>query len=229
VLQSIGYLFNQGAYGTWIARATGSGARVAIGLILFTAGSDLAAGALVASVAIVASGIPVSDLLRFGAPVLFVSVVLLLLGQAREPFPRAANGSGDAGVLRVLRAVPRRRGAIQMFGRLLNVSLIILAIYAATNAFGMKLPLRAALAYVPVIMLVGSLPVNVMGFGPVQGVWLLFTEWAPGPQILAFQILWNVAVLVANTARGVLFVPRLMREVAEGPRESAISLELPRR
>jgi len=228
VLQSLGYLFNQGAYGTWIARATGSGVRVAIGLILFTAGSDLAAGSLVATVSIVASRVPVSDMLRFGAPMLFASMLLLLLGQPREPFTRVTHGRLDErpGVLRVFRAVPRRRGAVQLFGRILNVSLIILAVYVAANAFGMKLPLRAALAYVPVIMLVGSLPVNVMGFGPVQGVWLLFTEWAPGPQILAFQILWNVAVLVANTLRGGLFVPRLLREVAEGPRTSTVSVEL---
>jgi hypothetical protein len=194
--------------------------RVAVGLILFTAGSDLAAGSLVATVSIVASRVPVSDILRFGAPMLFASVLLVLLGQPREPL------NERPGVLRVFRAVPRVRGAVQLFGRMLNVSLIILAVYAAANAFGMKLPLRAALAYVPVIMLVGSLPVNVMGFGPVQGVWLLFTEWAPGPQILAFQILWNVAVLVANTVRGGLFVPRLLREVAEGPRASTVSLEL---
>jgi len=225
VLQSVGYLFNQGAYGTWIARATGSGVRVAIGLILFTAGSDLAAGSLVATMSILSSRIAVPDVLRFGAPMLFVSVLLVLLGQPREPFTLATLDERP-GVLRVFRAVPRGRGATQLFGRIFNVSLIILAVYAAANAFGMRLPLRAALAYVPVIMLVGSLPVNVMGFGPVQGVWLLFTDWAPGPQILAFQILWNVAVLVANSLRGALFVPRLLREVAEGPRASTVSLEL---
>jgi hypothetical protein len=221
VLQSLGYLFNQGAYGTWIARATGSGARVAIGLILFTAGSDLAAGSLVASIAIYASGVRVSDVLRFGAPMMFASVFLVLLGQPREPFTRATL-TEKPGILRVFRAVPRGWGATQLVGRIFNSSLIIFAVYAAANAFGMKLPLKAALAYVPLIMLVGSLPVNVMGFGPVQGVWLLFTEWVPGPQILAFQILWNVAVLVANTLRGALFVPRLLREVAEGPRPSTV-------
>lgn len=216
VLQSVGWVFNQGAYGTWIARATGSGVRVAVGLILFTAGSDLAAGSLVAAVSILVSRVAVSDILRFGAPMVFASVLVVLLGQPREPFTRETL-TAKPGVVRVFRAVPRRWGALQLFGRVLNVSLIILAVYFAANAFGMRLPLRAALAYVPVIMLVASLPVNVMGFGAVQGVWLLFTEWAPGPQILAFQILWNVAVLVANTVRGALFVPRLLREVAEGP------------
>jgi hypothetical protein len=221
VLQSIGYLFNQGAYGTWIARATGTGVRVAVGLILFTAGSDLAAGSLVAAISIIASRVDVGDVLRFGAPMMFASVFFVLLGQPRETFSRETLAT-KPGILRVFRAVPRGRGAMQLFGRVLNVSLIILAVYVAANAFGMKLPLRAALAYVPVIMLVGSLPVNVMGFGPVQGVWLLFTEWVPGPQILAFQILWNVAVLVANTVRGALFVPRLLREVAEGPQSSVV-------
>lgn len=215
VLQSIGYLFNQGAYGTWIARATGSGVRVAVGLILFTAGSDLAAGSLVATVAIVLGRVPVGDVLRFGAPMLFVSVMMLLLGQPREAFSRVTLAERP-GVLRVFRAVPRGRGAVQLFGRILNVLAIIVALWVAANAFGMPLPLRAAFTYVPLIMLVGSLPVNVLGFGPVQGAWLLFTEWVPGPQVLAFQIVWNLALLVANLVRGGAFVPRILREVAEG-------------
>lgn len=221
VLQSLGYLFNQGAYGTWIARATGTGVRVAVGLILFTAGSDLAAGAFASSVSIFLSHIAVGDLLRIGAPMLCAAVALFLLGQPRQPFTRDTLVE-KPGIVRVFRAVPRGRGAIQMVGRILNVSLIIVSVYVAANAFGMKLPFRAALAYVPVIMLVGSLPVNVMGFGAVQGVWLLFTEWVPGPQILAFQILWNFAILVANTLRGAAFVPRLLREVADGPRTSTV-------
>ncbi|MGZ5966986.1 MAG: hypothetical protein ACXWP4_04915, partial [Polyangiales bacterium] len=37
VLQSIGFVFNVGAYGTWIARATHSRAKVAAGLVLYFA------------------------------------------------------------------------------------------------------------------------------------------------------------------------------------------------
>lgn len=215
VLQAIGYLFNQGAYGTWIARATGSGARVAVGLILFTAGSDFAAGSLLATASIHGGRLPVGDVLRFGAPICFVVVTLLLLGQRREPFSRSTH-TERPGIVRVFRAVPRGSGATQLFGRMVNVALIILGVWAAANAFGLALPLRAVLTYLPVIMLVGSLPVNVFGFGPVQGAWLLFTPWVPGPQILAFQILWNFALLLANLLRGAFFVPRILREVAEG-------------
>jgi len=215
VLQAIGYLFNQGAYGTWIARATASGVRVAVGLILFTAGSDFAAGALIATASIHLGRIPVGDVLRFGAPVCFVGMSLLLLGQRREPFSQSTLGERP-GVVRVFRAVPRDRGAVQIFGRIANVALIIVAVWAAAKAFGLALPLRAAIIYVPLIMLIGSLPVNVFGFGPVQGAWLLFTPWVPGPQILAFQILWNFALILANVTRGALFVPRILREVAEG-------------
>lgn len=211
VLQTIGYVFNQGAYGTWIARATGSGVRVAVGLILFTAGSDFAAGALVATASIHLGKIPVGDLLRYGAPFGFFAVGFLLLGQPRQTLP-----SERPNVIQVFRAVPRGRGATQLFGRIINVGLIILAVWAAANAFGLALPLRAAFTYVPLIMLIGSLPVNVFGFGPVQGAWLLFTPWVPGPQILAFQILWTFALIVANLLRGAVFVPRILREVAEG-------------
>lgn len=211
VLQSIGYVLNQGAYGTWIARATRSGPRVAVALILFTASSDFAAGALVATGSVHLAQVRVPELIRWGAPIGFVLVTALLLAPRRVPLP-----TSGASVLEVFRAVPRGRGALQLFGRMINVGLISVAAWAAANAFGLALPLRAAITYVPLIMLVGSLPVNVFGFGPVQGMWLLFTPWVSGPRILAFQILWNLSLILANVLRGVAFVPRILREVAEG-------------
>ncbi len=211
VLQSLGYLLNVGAYGTWIARATGSGARVAVALILFTAGSDFAAGAIVASFSTAFGGVPAGPVLRYGAPALALAVITLLLFPKR----RSLDPDAEPTVSNVIRAVPRGRAALQIVARLTNAAWIIATIWMAMRAFGLAVPFGAAVAFVPLILFVGSMPVNVLGFGPVQGVWLLFARYADGPSVLAFQIGWNVALLVAYLLRGAIFVPRILREVAD--------------
>lgn len=214
VLQSIGFVFNVGAYGTWIARATRSRAKIAAGLVLYFTISDLAAGAFFATLATTLLRVDVGPVIRIGTPIVCLAVLALLLAPSRVPIDPE-----NPTLLGVFRAVPRRQAVVQLCGRTLTASVVVTAIWAGANAFGLSLPYSAALAYLPVVILVGALPVNVLGFGPVQGVWLLFLPWAPGPQILAFQIAWNIAILIAYVARGAFFVPRILREVAEGRAE----------
>jgi hypothetical protein len=217
VLQAVGYVVNQGAYGTWIARATGTGVRVAVALILFTAGSDLAAGALFASAALAFAPIGVPAILRWGAPVLAIVIASLLIVPRRRELDLASPRP-----LHVFRAVPRRWTLLQLVARASNIALLIGAVYLATRAFGLQIPFAIVAAYMPIVGLVGSLPVNVLGFGAVQAAWLVFTPWADGPAILGFQVVWNLAVLVANLVRGAAFVPGVLRSIARG-RPSALS------
>lgn len=213
VLQSIGYVLNAGAYATWIARATGSGGKVAAAILVFLAASDLGAGSFFASIATHAAGVDVGLVLRWGTPLIFLAVVGALIGPDRHP----VDELGPAPTVRhVFRAPSRIVAATQMGVRVLGALLVVTAIWAAANAFGLHIPYRVAIVYLPLIILIGSLPVNVFGFGPVQGAWLLLSPWAPGAQILAFQFAWNVAILLTYFARGALFVPRILREVAEG-------------
>ncbi len=89
----------------------------------------------------------------------------------------------------------------------------MLATWGATRAFGLEVPLLVMAVHVPIITLVGALPVNVGGFGAVTAVWLLLTPWAPGEQLLAFQFLWNLMVAAAVVLRGLPFIRGVVREV----------------
>jgi hypothetical protein len=211
VLQSIGFALVVGAYGTWIARSTRSRASVVAGLVLYFAISDLAAGSFFACVSTTLLHVDAGPLIRIGTPIICLVVLTLLLVPERRPIdPEKPSLIG------VFRAVPRKQALLQLCGRTLSSAVVVTAIWAGARAFGLAIPYTGALAYMPVIIVVGALPVNVLGFGPVQGVWLLFLKWAPGPQILAYQLAWNIAILVAYLARGAFFVPRILREVAEG-------------
>jgi hypothetical protein len=86
----------------------------------------------------------------------------------------------------------------------------------AMRVFGLQVPAAAAAMYMPMILLVASLPVNVAGLGAAQAAWLLFLPWASGAQLLAFQALWHVMSGVGILVRGLPFVRRVVREVEEG-------------
>ncbi len=221
VLQTLGWLFNAGAYGTWIARSTGASAGAAAGLVLYTAVCDLAAGGLVATASVLASRGAIAPALLYGAPV----VAALAIAALVIPRRRALGVEDGPSLVRVFRAVPRDRALLQVLARTVNVALVIVSIWAAARAFGLAIPFWAAATTMPIVLLVGALPINVFGFGPVQGAWLLFTPWASGASILAFQLVWNVAYLVASLLRGGVFVPSVLRTIAEGRERDAAVLE----
>ncbi len=220
VLQAVAYAANMGAYGAWIARATGIGVRNAVALIVYFNFSDLVGGSIVLTASVWIGHADVHPFLRYAPPIVAVVVFLALTLPRRVPLdPRA-----EASVFRVFLSVPRLPGALQMLGRTLNAMTVGLATWAAARSFGLIVPLPVMIVYIPVVMVVGALPINIAGFGPVQGAWLLFSPWAPGPKILAFQVLWQVSLMVSQVLRGLPFVRSVMAEVAEGRLQSQVVL-----
>jgi hypothetical protein len=101
--------------------------------------------------------------------------------------------------------------------RTINIYWITLCVWAGANAFGMPIPLVAMTTYFPIVLLVGAMPVNVAGFGAVQGAWLLLAPWAEsGEQVLAFSTLWSLMVGVGVLLRGLPFVRSVAREIDRG-------------
>jgi len=217
LLLAVAYVANQGAYAVWIARATGTRARNAAGLVLYTMASDLCAGCLLVTASIYLGGANVHALLRIGAP----ATAIVILSMMALPPRVTIDPRVEASFVRVWRAVPRNRGIPQVFGRLLNFTSIVLATWAATRAFGLQIPLRVMFVYGPIVTVIGALPINVAGFGAVQGAWLIFLPWATGPQILAFQFLYSVMLMSCILVRGLPFVRRVIAEVARGKMEIA--------
>lgn len=223
VLLALGYAFGNGGYGVWIARMTGAGARVSGGVVLYIVASDLTAVCLVATVPMWLYGID-AGALRVAAPVIaIVQIGLMLVGPLR-----AAPEGAAPGIFHPWRVMRRSRALLQIAGRCFNMSVIVVVTWAAANAFGLVIPFAAMATYMPVILLVGSLPVNVGGLGAVQGVWLLaFDRWAPGEKILAFQFLWQLMIGGAVVLRGLPFVRRVVAEIDQGARTQAAAAAVP--
>jgi len=82
----------------------------------------------------------------------------------------------------------------------------ILFFYAAVRAFDMNIPFTALIVYVPIILLVISIPVSPFGLGTSQATMLfLFKDFGTQPQILAFSLAYSVSVLMLRALIGAYY------------------------
>jgi hypothetical protein len=208
MLLVVGYYASSGGYGVWLARKTGVTATRAAGIVLYVMTCDLVAVCLVASTAMAIGHIEAPRwlfrlLLGIGA----VQILLMLW----RPF-----ASRTPELFAAWRDVPRGLALLQILGRCGNILLAVAASWAGARAFGMPIPFHAMATYGPVILLVGSLPISVAGFGVSQSIWLVLAPWASAPQILAFQFVWNLMVGAATVLRGLPFLRRAILEIDTG-------------
>jgi uncharacterized membrane protein YbhN (UPF0104 family) len=76
-------------------------------------------------------------------------------------------------------------------------STFILFFYVAVRAFNMDIPLAELVAYVPVILLVISIPISAFGLGTSQAAMLLlFSNYGSPEQILAFSLTYSVSIII---------------------------------
>jgi hypothetical protein len=212
-LNVVSYAAQAGGYGVWIARVTGTRAVLTGGIVLYILASEACALAIVASAAVWLGGLDVPASLRIAPPIVAgVLVALMLVGRLElvpeDRLPR---------VFRPWRQIRPARALGQLAIRTTHMFSLSLFAWGAANAFGMPVPLGVMCTYFPLVLFVGSLPVNVMGLGAVQHVWLLLEPWSQsGEQVLAFSLLWQLMAAVGIVARGLPFVRRVVTEIDEG-------------
>jgi hypothetical protein len=210
VLMTLGYFFGGGGYAVWIARKTGVGAGRAAGVVLYMMSSDLVAVCAVAGASMWIGGPDVPHALRSIATGIFcLQVTLILTGALPTPFRLPV-------VFEPWRTIPPARGLAQIAGRALNIAIIVAFTWGGARAFGIAVPARAMGMYMPIILLVGSLPFSVAGFGAAQAAWLLLLPWASGAQILAFQTLWHLFSGGGLLLRGLPFVRGVIADINAG-------------
>ncbi len=212
LLGAIGYAAGQGGYGLWIARKTGSSIGLASGIVLYIVSSDLISVAIVATVAVYVGGAHAPGYVGVVAPaVAIVLVGLKLLGPLR--FVRRYR---KPVLFEPWQRVDRARGLMQIAVRVLQIYVLVVGTWAGARAFGLAVPLWVMAVYLPIVLVVGSMPVNVAGFGAVQGAWLLMAPWSTGERVLAFSLVWQLAIIIAGLARGLPFVKRVIADIAAG-------------
>jgi hypothetical protein len=210
----VGYAAAIGGTGVWFARVTGCGAGLASGVVLYVVSTDLVAVSLAASLAVWLGQVPVSDALRFGGPALCVALGALQLGV----LARLTSRIDPRAALAPWARISRRGALVAIVLRTTNIYWLTLCSWGAARAFGMTVPLWAFAAIFPIVLVVGSSPVNVAGFGAVQGAWLLLVPWAKsGEQVLAFSFCWHLVLVVAVVLRGLPFLRSVVGEIAGAP------------
>jgi hypothetical protein len=209
ILLTLGYFLGGGGYAVWIARTTRASPARAAGAVLYLMSSDLMAVCAVGGTAMWIGRADVPTTLRSVATWVFVveAALVVLAPYGRWRLPE---------IFVAWRLVPRGRSFAQIAGRALNIAVLTAFHWGAMRAFGIDIPAGAAAMYVPVILLVTSLPINVAGLGAAQAAWLLLLPWASGPRLLAFQALWNVFSGLGILARGLPFVRGVVREIEDG-------------
>jgi hypothetical protein len=209
VLTALGYFFSNGGYAVWIARRTHVGGARSASLVLYLMMGDLGAVGVVAS--LVMPFVPVPSALRLVAGLLAALPLAAIVFGPWIPADRARW-------LDPLREIPRSVGLAQLALRCVNVGFAALFMALAARSFGLTVPMGVLLACAPILVLVGSLPVNVAGIGAAQGAWLLFLlPFETGPKILAFQLAWTAMLGTAFVLRGLPFLRRTLAEVAGPP------------
>jgi hypothetical protein len=209
VLQTLGYVVGGGGYAVWIARTTHARPAHAAGVILYMMMSDLVAVCGVAAVAIGLAGPDGDHAVRTVATWVFAVLIALILvgpygGWMRLP-----------ALFDPWRLVPRGWSLLQILVRAGNILFMTALTWGGMRAFGVDVPARAAAMYVPVIILVTALPINVAGLGAAQAAWLLFLPWASGAQLLAFQVLWHLFAGIGLVVRGLPFLRGVTREIEQ--------------
>ncbi len=214
VLNALGMAANYGGHALWIQRRFGVRPATAVGMLMMVTVLDLSAVSLLATVAVWVGGdaLPVEgrERLRLLAPAVAVVALTLVLLPAR---------GGHRPLFEPWRAIPARNRLASVAARMGNIAILIVATWVAARGFGLPIPFGVMAMYLPILLVVGAMPINIGGFGAVQAAWVaLLAPWASGERILAFQFLWHLILFVALFLRGAPFLRRVVADVAAGRR-----------
>jgi len=86
-------------------------------------------------------------------------------------------------------------------------------------AFDIEVPAAMILAYLPIIYLIGALPITVFRMGSVPAWLFFFNGMAPDATLIAFSALWNFSMLFVRAMTGVVCLPRAMGDFKRGQEE----------
>jgi len=209
VLHIVHYALGQGVYATWLARRTGLSLGRAGGLLLYVVAAELGSVCLYATLVILVGRPDVPGAVLPTAATIALALAAFLLVVPSTRLERV-------GFLHAWAKVGRRRGVAQLGIRLLQHATTTGSTWLAATWFGLEIPLGVMLSYMPVILVVASLPINVAGFGAVQGAWLLLSPWAPPERILAFSVVWQAVSGLALIVRGAPFLRSVLGDIRRG-------------
>jgi hypothetical protein len=130
-----------------------------------------------------------------------VSLARGRLGRLGQPLQRNV-------LLSTFRRVRPSQGAaiLGLKGSVFFLSLLVHG--QALALFGIAIPFLPLLAFLPIVFLVGALPVTVAHLGTSQAAWIFFFgRYAPAADLLAYSLVSHLTFMLTNATFGVLFLP----------------------
>jgi uncharacterized membrane protein YbhN (UPF0104 family) len=118
------------------------------------------------------------------------------------------------------------RGSLQVASaRAVHLGVLICGHVMAMRLFAVEVPLVVALAGLPVLFLVGALPISPAGLGTTQAAAItLFGAHAPGASeasrhavLLAYSLSFQIAVTAVMMSVGLVCLRRLSRSLPDSP------------
>lgn len=80
---------------------------------------------------------------------------------------------------------------------------------AALGLFGIEIPLLRLLAFLPIVFMMGALPVTVAHLGTSQAAWIFFfNDYAAEADLLAYSLASHLTFMLANGTLGLFFLPK---------------------
>lgn len=91
---------------------------------------------------------------------------------------------------------------------------IVLGHYIALHIYGVKVPFSVAMAFIPVVILIGVLPISFHGWGVYQlGALALFKGYGSEASIMAYSVMMNFFFLIIQVVIGSLFLKKAYHDV----------------
>jgi Lysylphosphatidylglycerol synthase TM region len=142
-------------------------------------------------------------------PLALVAVWLLLMGLARGKLGALGQRLSGSEFLSTFRRARLRHCAVILGLKGIVFFLALLVHSQALTFFGIHIPLARLLAFLPVVFLMGALPITVAHLGTSQAAWIFFfSAYAPAADLLAYSLVSHLTFMLANGTFGVLFLPR---------------------
>lgn len=148
-----------------------------------------------------------------------------LVSRVARHFPRL-RGRGRVREWALLRTFREARLKRYVQVVLLRAPLFLVSLlfhYWAVRTFGIEIPLGQMIAFLPIIFMLGSLPITVAHLGTTQAAWIFFfNDYAPESQLLAYSLASHLAFMLGRALLGVVFLPRAYKDLVETYRAALV-------
>jgi len=147
-------------------------------------------------------------------PFVLVTVWLLLMSLARGKLGALGQRLSSSELLSTFRRARLRHCAI-ILGLKGAVFFLALLVHSQALAFfGIEIPLGRLVAFLPIVFLMGALPITVAHLGTSQAAWVFFfSNYAPAADLLAYSLVSHLTFMLANGTFGVVFLPKAYRDL----------------